>query len=99
VGFAVLKLVGRRFADKMFDGDMASLYLIWYPVGRLLVESLRPDAWTLSGTGIPTAQVVSLGLMLIGAGTFWYRRYNPNLQTRPKIIPPHRSKRRRTSGS
>lgn len=74
-GFILLMWLGRKYADKWVDGDIFSLYLIWYPLGRTLIESLRPDAWTLSG--IPTAQIVSLALMLIGIGLIFYRRRYP----------------------
>lgn len=93
LGFILLMWIGRRYASKLLDGDLLSLYLIWYPLGRILVESLRPDAWTLSG--IPTAQIVSIILILIGAGTMWYRRKRPELATNPETHPTPQPKRRR----
>ena len=93
LGFVLLMWIGRKYASKLLDGDLLSLYLIWYPVGRILVESLRPDAWTLSG--IPTAQIVSVGLIIIGAGTMWYRRKRPELATNPETHPTAQPKRRR----
>ncbi|MDX1524028.1 MAG: prolipoprotein diacylglyceryl transferase, partial [Anaerolineae bacterium] len=79
LGFIVLVWVSRRFASKLRDGDIFSLYLIWYPVGRLLIETLRPDAWTISG--IPTAQIVSIVLILIGVGLIYYRHRHPEWVT------------------
>lgn len=93
IGFALLMWLGRKYADKLLDGDLLSLYLIWYPVGRLLVESLRPDAWTLGG--IPTAQIVSVLLILVGIGLFVYRRRRPELATRPQTHPTTQGQRRR----
>ncbi len=93
IGFALLMWIGRKYADKLLDGDMLSLYLIWYPTGRLLVEALRPDAWTLSG--IPTAQIVSIILILIGVGLYFYRRQKPDLATSPLTHPTEQPKRRR----
>ena len=93
IGFALLIWLGRKYASKLYDGDILSLYLIWYPLGRLLIESLRPDAWTLGG--IPTAQIVSIILILIGAGLMFYRRRSPNLMTRPETHPASQPKRRR----
>jgi prolipoprotein diacylglyceryltransferase len=50
--------------------------LIWYPANRILVESLRPDAWTVNG-GLATAQLVSLVLMAVAAaGLVWRHRDN-----------------------
>jgi phosphatidylglycerol:prolipoprotein diacylglycerol transferase len=48
------------------------LYLIGYSLGRLLIESLRPDAW-LIGT-IPTAQIVSAALIVLGVALMVWRR-------------------------
>ena len=63
VGFIVLITVARRLRLCLREGDVFLLYLIWYPANRILVESLRPDVWTVSG-GLATAQRVSLGLMV-----------------------------------
>jgi len=93
IGFALLMWIGRKYAHKLLDGDMLSLYLIWYPIGRLLIESLRPDAWTFGG--IPTAQLVSIVLILIGVGLFFYRRRRPDLATSPFTHPTTQPQRRR----
>jgi phosphatidylglycerol:prolipoprotein diacylglycerol transferase len=93
IGFVLLMWIGRKYAEKLLDGDLVSLYLIWYPTGRLIIESLRPDAWTLSG--IPTAQIVSIILILIGVGLYFYRRRNPELATNPITHPTEQPKRRR----
>lgn len=93
VGFVLLMWLGRKYASKMLDGDMVSLYLIWYPTGRLLVESLRPDAWTMSG--IPTAQIISVLLILLGIGLMWYRHQHPDKATSPETHPTIQPKRRR----
>jgi phosphatidylglycerol:prolipoprotein diacylglycerol transferase len=66
IGFIVLVLVARKWRRKK-EGDLMLLYMIWYGVNRILVESLRPDAWTLVG-GLPTAQLISIGLVVAGAG-------------------------------
>jgi phosphatidylglycerol:prolipoprotein diacylglycerol transferase len=93
IGFGLLMWIGRKYSHKLLDGDMLSLYLIWYPVGRILVESLRPDAWTLSG--IPTAQIVSIVLILIGIGLMIYRRRRPELATSPETHPYRPKPKRR----
>ncbi|RME74241.1 MAG: prolipoprotein diacylglyceryl transferase [Chloroflexi bacterium] len=85
IGFALLMWLGRKYARRLLDGDMASMYLVWYPVGRLLIENLRPDAWTLSG--IPTAQIVSIVLIVLGLALAFYRRRNPALATSPYTHP------------
>jgi phosphatidylglycerol:prolipoprotein diacylglycerol transferase len=67
LGFALLMWIGRRFEDRLRKGDIFLLYLLWYPVGRFIVEFLRPDAWMLGP--LAAAQVFSLitiGLVIIG---------------------------------
>jgi len=71
--FIVLMVIGRRFEGRLKDGDIFAFYLIGYGLGRILIESLRPDAWLVSG--IPTAQIVSAGLILLGVALIvWHRR-------------------------
>ena len=93
IGFILLMWIGRKYANKLLDGDILSLYLIWYPTGRLLIESLRPDAWTLGG--IPTAQIISILLILTALGLMFYRRRKPTLMTKPDTHPTAQPKRRR----
>jgi phosphatidylglycerol:prolipoprotein diacylglycerol transferase len=94
IGFALLMWLGRKYSRKILDGDIFSLYLIWYPLGRLWVEALRPDAWTLGG--IPAAQIVSIAAILVGIGLIYFRhRYPTKLVTKPESRPTSQSKRRR----
>ncbi len=64
-GFVLLTWVARRFQPRLLRGDMTALYFVWYPLGRVLTESLRVDAWKLGG--IPTAQLISLVAALLAA--------------------------------
>jgi phosphatidylglycerol:prolipoprotein diacylglycerol transferase len=93
IGFILLMWVARKYAGKLLDGDLTSLYLVWYPAGRLLIEMLRPDAWTLSG--IPTAQIISVILILSGLGLIYYRRQRPDWATSPASAPHSTQPQRR----
>jgi len=93
IGFGLLMWLGRKYYHNLLDGDITSLYLIWYPLGRLLIEGFRPDAWTTFG--IPVAQIVSLILILAGVGLWIYRRHNPKLATSPVTHPTRQPQRRR----
>jgi phosphatidylglycerol:prolipoprotein diacylglycerol transferase len=70
--FIILTVVGRRYQKRLKEGDIFSLYLIGYSLGRILVESMRPDAWQV-GT-IPVAQLVSAALIVLGVGLMVWRR-------------------------
>ena len=65
LGFIFLVLLARKWQRKR-EGDLILIYMIWYGVNRILVESLRPDAWTLVN-GLPTAQLISIGMVIVGA--------------------------------
>jgi phosphatidylglycerol:prolipoprotein diacylglycerol transferase len=71
LGFIVLVLLARKWKAKR-EGDLILIYMMWYGMNRIIVESLRPDAWTLAG-GLPTAQLISIGLVVIGAGVLIVR--------------------------
>jgi phosphatidylglycerol:prolipoprotein diacylglycerol transferase len=47
---------------------------LWYPLGRVWVKSLRPDAWAIGS--IPTAQIVSVVLIVIAAAVLAIRHRN-----------------------
>ena len=80
VGVILLLAVGRKFARKLKEGDLFLAYLIWYPLGRLWVEALRPDAWRIGN--IPTAQIISVVLIVIAAGLLLIRHLK-----RPTLKP------------
>ena len=72
IGFIVLVIVARKFQRRLKEGDLILLYMIWYPINRIIVESLRPDAWTVSG-GLPTAQLISIILIVVAVGLLFVR--------------------------
>ena len=81
LGFALLMVVGRRFKDRLRQGDIFLLYLVWYPLGRFFVEFLRPDAWIMGP--LAAAQVFALifiGLAVLGI-IFLHRRPPPTAET------------------
>jgi phosphatidylglycerol---prolipoprotein diacylglyceryl transferase len=83
VGFGLMLMLGRKFSNRLEDGDLFLIYLIWYPLGRIWVESLRPDAWTIGA--IPTAQIVSAVFIVIASVALVLR--HRNRQTAPAEQP------------
>ncbi len=71
VGVILLLVLGRKFAGKLKEGDLFLAYLVWYPLGRLWVEALRPDAWRIDN--IPTAQIISLALIVVAGASLVVR--------------------------
>lgn len=63
--FFVLMYIAHHWTEKLRTGDLVLLYLVLYPVGRILVEFQRPDAWV--AMGVPVAQIISLSLVVVAA--------------------------------
>ena len=51
---------------KKFEGELASIYMIGYGIGRFFIEGLRTDQLVIKGIGIAISQVVSIILILAG---------------------------------
>jgi phosphatidylglycerol:prolipoprotein diacylglycerol transferase len=90
VGFALVMWLGRKWYPKLRDGDIFFFYLIWYPLGRIIVEMFRPDAWVTGLPGLATAQLISLGLMAfaIVALIVRHRNWKPEPATAPVADAP-----------
>ena len=65
VGFIVLILV-RKFYRYLKNGQLTGLYLIWYSVGRLVIEGMRDSNYVLMLGNLKIAQIVSIVLIVIG---------------------------------
>lgn len=70
--FAVLMTVFRK---KKYDGQMASIYLIGYSLGRFFIEGLRTDSLMFGSFRV--AQLISLMMIAVGAGIHYYFRKQP----------------------
>lgn len=73
LGFIVLLLV-RKFYKSLKCGQLTGIYLMWYGVGRLFIESLRTDSLMLGN--LKVAQLVSIAMILIGLLMFIYLCFN-----------------------
>lgn len=62
-GFVIM-LVLRR-TKLIRQGDLLPVYLVWYSVGRFFIEGMRTDSLYIANTGIRTAQLISI-LMILG---------------------------------
>ncbi len=91
----LLLYIARRWDKTLKDGDMLLLYGIFYPLVRFFTEMQRPDAWTFSG--IPVAQIISVGTFVICSIWFLYRHTGP--QSAPRGRTPTRRNSSTTSGS
>lgn len=88
IGFIVLMIVRKN--KKIKTGQLTSIYLIWYGIIRLIIESMRSDSLMLGPLKI--AQIVSIIFIVIGIIIFIKSRNNNtyiddtiNINTRRKL--------------
>lgn len=60
---------------KKFDGEIISIYMMGYGLGRFLIEGLRTDQLLLPGIHVAVSQIVSIIMMVTGAGMILYKRF------------------------
>ena len=84
VGMLLILWIIRRFGPRLFAGDAALMYIMWYGGVRTLLETYRVNNWTI--LGVPTAMWVGIiGLVLAGA---WLAYRHRRGWGSPMIRPP-----------
>jgi phosphatidylglycerol:prolipoprotein diacylglycerol transferase len=76
IGFILLYWISRRFANRLRDGDLFLLYLIWYPLGRFFLEFMRTDSWFFPGTPFNLVHLIS-AIAIIGSAAILIYRHRP----------------------
>jgi len=66
VGLGIILWISRRFARRLYDGDMLLLYLMWYGAVRTYLETFRTQNWVIAG--VPTAIWIGVGTFLVAGG-------------------------------
>lgn len=70
IGLLIILFIKKRKNNKV--GYISAIYLIWYGIGRFLIESLRTDS--LMFLNIKVAQVISILMIAIGIIIFIYSK-------------------------
>lgn len=71
LGFVLICILRRR-PHFLKRGEVTIFYLVWYGVGRFVIEGMRTDS--LMFAGLRVSQWLSVILILIGIGLFIYHR-------------------------
>jgi phosphatidylglycerol:prolipoprotein diacylglycerol transferase len=71
LGAIALLWIARRWGARMRPGDLFLVFLIWYAIVRLLLETLRTGNWTFFG--IPTAILISASVIVLSILALLYR--------------------------
>ena len=76
--FFVLYILVKRYSDRLLTGEMTAFYLIFYAIGRTLLEQVRLDSRTVTiGTfesNMAIATLVSILIAVVAAGLVILRR-------------------------
>jgi phosphatidylglycerol:prolipoprotein diacylglycerol transferase len=79
--FIVLYILAKRYSDRLLTGELTALYLIFYAVGRSLLELVRLDSRTVAigalSTNLAIATLVSILIAFLAALWIIYRRAKP----------------------
>ena len=65
VGLAILLLVFKKSENL---GTTTASYLVWYGIGRTIIEGLRSDSLYIGTTNIRVSQLLSMILVFVGVG-------------------------------
>ena len=57
LGFVILHFYSKK---RKFNGEVFCLYVLWYGIGRAMIEGLRTDSLYFFGTGIRTSQMFAI---------------------------------------
>ena len=71
LGFILLVLLAKK--GRKFNGQMFLSYVIWYGLGRAVIEGLRTDSLYFFGTGIRSSQLLGVVSAAAGIALFVYR--------------------------
>jgi phosphatidylglycerol:prolipoprotein diacylglycerol transferase len=76
LAFLVLLILARRYSHKLLTGDLMALYLVFYAVGRTLLETVRLDSRlvTIGGVTLNMA-IATLVSILIAVGMIGWRAF------------------------
>lgn len=73
IGFIIVLVLRRTKLLKV--GDLLAFYLVWYSAGRFFIEAMRTDSLYIGSTGLRTAQVISILMIIGGIAYFVFSRY------------------------
>lgn len=76
-GLIMLHLYVQK-GKRKYDGEVFTLYVIWYGIGRCMIEGLRADSLYIGSTGIRVSQLLAGVSAVIAAALLLYFRKKPH---------------------
>ncbi len=71
VTLGLMLWISRRFAARLYDGDMLLIFIMCYGLVRSYLETYRVENWMIAG--LPTATWIGLGGFVLAGGYLWLR--------------------------
>lgn len=71
VTLGLMLWISRRFAARLYDGDLLLVFIMCYGLVRSYLETYRVQNWIIAG--IPTATWLGIGGFLLAGGFLWLR--------------------------
>lgn len=98
-GFFLLVYLNNRYRGKWQAGALFGLFLIWWGVGRTIIEFFRPDQVTIGNSPITYSMVIAFLLAVVGLFIFLDRtgRYSLRGESRRRRRRVYKPKPRRDS--
>ena len=72
VGFVLLHFWSKK--RRRFDGETFLLYVIWYGIGRAMIEGLRTDSLYVGSTNLRVSQLIAILTFLFAGAILLYVR-------------------------
>ena len=63
LGFIILVIIARR--GRKFNGQLFLSYVVWYGLGRAVIEGMRTDSLYFFGTGLRSSQILGLASAVV----------------------------------
>jgi phosphatidylglycerol:prolipoprotein diacylglycerol transferase len=90
VTLGLMLWISRRFAARLYDGDLLLVFIMCYGLVRSYLETYRVQNWMIAG--IPTATWLGIGGFLLAGGFLWLRHLRgwgtPGAWIKPVEAPP-----------
>ena len=86
IGFCLLLLLMKK--GRKFNGQMFLSYVIWYGLGRSVIEGMRTDSLYFFGTSIRSSQMLGILSVVVGIAVFAVRMKTAGPASPPLVKAP-----------
>ena len=66
IGFVVLAYLAKQYREKWQPGVLFGAFLVWWGIGRFIVEFFRPDQPKIGSSAISYSMIAAILLAVVG---------------------------------